>query len=293
MMSENSDELIYAHEYRNHDLDLTRLYLNEIKSKILTPEEEYELAKRKDAGDQEAFQQLVNSNLRLVVSIAKMYVKPNMPLMDLVQEGNLGLMKAVEKFDYTKGYKLSTYATWWIRQSISRSLADKSRNIRIPVHFFEMVNKINKATKSYEVTYGDKPTVEELADITGIPDNKVYECLMYADDTISLEAPIKNNEMDEDSLLGDFISDPSSGRDLNINEIIGDEFFKDFEAIPNLSDREKEVIKRRFGFYDRTYTLEEIGKLYHLTRERVRQIEDKAIRKLRKSPTIKQYDITK
>ena len=179
-LNENNDESfdensLYANEYGNHDLDLTRLYLEEIKHKTLTPEEEIELFKRKEAGDPNATEELIKHNLRLVVSIAKYYANFSVPLMDLIQEGNLGLMTAIEKYDYRKGYKLSTYATWWIRQSITRALADKGRTIRIPVHYYEMLIKLKKATNRFETEFGRKPTTEDLSNMTGIPEMKIEE----------------------------------------------------------------------------------------------------------------------
>ena len=291
---ENDDESfdensLYANEYGNHDLDLTRLYLEEIKHKTLTPEEETELFKRKEAGDPNATEELIKHNLRLVVSIAKYYANFSVPLMDLIQEGNLGLMTAIEKYDYRKGYKLSTYATWWIRQSITRALADKGRTIRIPVHYYEMLIKLKKATNRFETEFGKKPTTEDLSNMTGIPEMKIEESYLYNPDIVSLDTPINSADLDDDTVLGDFITDPSVGRDLGLADIINEDFMSTLESL-NLDERELDVIKRRFGFYGKMQTLEEIGRDYGLTRERIRQIENRSLKKLRRNKKIKAYN---
>ena len=291
---ENDDESfdeksLYANEYGNHDLDLTRLYLEEIKHKTLTPEEEIELFKRKEAGDPNATEELIKHNLRLVVSIAKYYANFSVPLMDLIQEGSLGLMTAIEKYDYRKGYKLSTYATWWIRQSITRALADKGRTIRIPVHYYEMLIKLKKATNRFETEFGRKPTTEDLSNMTGIPEMKIEESYLYNPDIISLDTPINSADLDDDTVLGDFITDPSVGRDLGLADIINEDFMSTLESL-NLDERELDVIKRRFGFYGKMQTLEEIGRDYGLTRERIRQIENRSLKKLRRNKKIKAYN---
>ena len=291
---ENDDESfdeksLYANEYGNHDLDLTRLYLEEIKHKTLTPEEEIELFKRKEAGDPNATEELIKHNLRLVVSIAKYYANFSVPLMDLIQEGSLGLMTAIEKYDYRKGYKLSTYATWWIRQSITRALADKGRTIRIPVHYYEMLIKLRKATNRFETEFGRKPTTEDLSNMTGIPEMKIEESYLYNPDIVSLDTPINSADLDDDTVLGDFITDPSVGRDLGLADIINEDFMSTLESL-NLDERELDVIKRRFGFYGKMQTLEEIGRDYGLTRERIRQIENRSLKKLRRNKKIKAYN---
>ena len=291
---ENDDESfdeksLYAYEYGNHDLDLTRLYLEEIKHKTLTPEEEIELFKRKEAGDPNATEELIKHNLRLVVSIAKYYANFSVPLMDLIQEGSLGLMTAIEKYDYRKGYKLSTYATWWIRQSITRALADKGRTIRIPVHYYEMLIKLRKATNRFETEFGRKPTTEDLSNMTGIPEMKIEESYLYNPDIVSLDTPINSADLDDDTVLGDFITDPSVGRDLGLADIINEDFMSTLESL-NLDERELDVIKRRFGFYGKMQTLEEIGRDYGLTRERIRQIENRSLKKLRRNKKIKAYN---
>ncbi len=294
-LTENNDDeffdekSLYANEYGNHDLDLTRLYLEEIKHKTLTPEEEIELFKRKEAGDPNATEEIIKHNLKLVVSIAKYYANFSVPLMDLIQEGNLGLMTAIEKYDYRKGYKLSTYATWWIRQSITRALADKGRTIRIPVHYYEMLIKLRKATNQFETEFGRKPTTEDLSNMTGIPEMKIEESYLYNPDIVSLDTPINSADLDDDTVLGDFITDPSVGRDLGLVDIINEDFMSTLESL-NLDERELDVIKRRFGFYGKMQTLEEIGRAYGLTRERIRQIENRSLKKLRRNKEIKAYN---
>ncbi len=266
-------------------------YISELTEDILTPEEELALAKRKSEGDQEAFNELVKHNLRLVVNIAKLYRNRGLPFLDLIQEGNLGLIKAVEDFDYTRGFKLSTYATIWIKQKIKRALGNDARNIRIPIHVYEVVNKIRRATDNYIKEYGEEPNDYELSDILDIPVEKIMEFKTYLKDTDSLDEPIKNNDGETDTLLGDYIASPNDGRDSYAEELFTEEFRDVLDNKTSLTQKELDVIKYRFGFYDdKTYTLEEVGKKYNITRERVRQIESKAMRKLRHSTEIQKFD---
>lgn len=259
--------------------DPVRMYLKEIgKVALLTPEEEQDLAKRMSEGDEIARQKLTEANLRLVVSIAKRYVGRGMLFLDLIQEGNLGLMKAVEKFDYTKGYKFSTYATWWIRQSITRAIADQARTIRIPVHMVETINKVVRTSRQLLQELGHDPTPDEIAQELEMPVEKVRDILKIAQEPVSLETPIGE---EEDSHLGDFISDegasePSEAASQSLlNEAL-------LEVMETLTEREQRVLKLRFGLEDgRTRTLEEVGREFNVTRERIRQIEAKALRKLR------------
>ena len=259
--------------------DPVRMYLKEIgKVPLLTAEREKELAERMAAGDDTAKTELVEANLRLVVSIAKRYVGKGMFFLDLIQEGNLGLMKAVDKFDYTKGYKFSTYATWWIRQAITRAIADQARTIRIPVHMVETIHKVSRYQRQMLQELGREPTPAEIGEKMGMSAERVREIMKVALDPVSLETPIGE---EEDSHLGDFIPDedtpsPSEAASTNIlREVIERE-------LNTLTPREAHVIKLRFGLYDgRTRTLEEVGKEFDITRERIRQIESKALRKLR------------
>ncbi len=259
--------------------DPIKLYLREIgKGNLLTSEEEIDLALRISEGDKYAKEILLKSNLRLVVSIAKRYVGRGMQLSDLVQEGNLGLMKAVDKFDYTRGFKFSTYATWWIRQSITRAIADQSKTIRVPVHMVETVNKIKRISSLLLHSNGHDPTPYEIAKELDMPLDKIKEALKASHDPLSLESPIGE---EEDRQLGDVISDDMQSAPLEqaTSSLLRDALA---DALKTLTDREEKVLRLRFGIPDgRTRTLEEVGKRFHVTRERIRQIEAKALRKLR------------
>ena len=259
--------------------DPVRMYLKEIgKVPLLTAEEEIELAKRMELGDQEAKKRLAEANLRLVVSIAKRYVGRGMLFLDLIQEGNLGLIKAVEKFDYRKGYKFSTYATWWIRQAITRAIADQARTIRIPVHMVETINKLIRVSRQLLQELGREPTPEEIAEEMNMPVDRVREILKISQEPVSLETPIGE---EEDSHLGDFIQDDNVPvpADAAAFTLLKEQLV---EVLSTLTDREQKVLRLRFGLDDgRARTLEEVGKEFNVTRERIRQIEAKALRKLR------------
>ena len=270
--------------------DPVRMYLKEIgKVPLLTAEEEIELAKRLELGDEEAKKRLAEANLRLVVSIAKRYVGRGMLFLDLIQEGNLGLIKAVEKFDYRKGYKFSTYATWWIRQAITRAIADQARTIRIPVHMVETINKLIRVSRQLLQELGREPTPEEIAEEMNMPVERVREILKISQEPVSLETPIGE---EEDSHLGDFIQDDNVPvpADAAAFTLLKEQLV---EVLSTLTDREQKVLRLRFGLDDgRARTLEEVGKEFNVTRERIRQIEAKALRKLRhpsRSRKLKDY----
>lgn len=259
--------------------DPVKMYLKDIgKVPLLSAEEEIELAKKMEAGDEMAKKKLAESNLRLVVSIAKRYVGRGMLFLDLIQEGNLGLLKAVEKFDYRKGYKFSTYATWWIRQAITRAIADQARTIRIPVHMVETINKVTRVSRELLQKLGREPLTEEVGEVMGLPKERVQEIMKIAQEPVSLETPIGE---EEDSHLGDFIQDESIPTPVEAtNQTLLHEQLD--EVVSTLTEREQRVIKLRFGWDDgRPRTLEEVGKEFNVTRERIRQIEAKALRKLR------------
>ncbi len=270
--------------------DPVRMYLKEIgKVPLLTPDEEIELAKRMELGDEEAKKTLAEANLRLVVSIAKRYVGRGMQFLDLIQEGNLGLIKAVEKFDYRKGYKFSTYATWWIRQAITRAIADQARTIRIPVHMVETINRLVRTQRQLLQSLGREPSPEEIAKEMDLPVDRVREIMKISQDPVSLETPIGE---EEDSHLGDFIQDDhvEVPVDAATFTLLHEQLM---EVLETLTDREQKVLRLRFGLDDgRPRTLEEVGKEFNVTRERIRQIEAKALRKLRhpsRSKKLKDY----
>lgn len=285
-MEEDSDELSeeelvdpveLAAEYSLDDP--VRMYLKEIgQVPLLTAEEEVDLAKRIAAGDTQAKDKLTEANLRLVVSIAKKYSGRGLHILDLIQEGNTGLIRAVDKFDYTKGNKFSTYATWWIRQAITRAIADQARTIRVPVHMVEVINKATRCNRRLVQELGREPTMEEIAAELNMPVEKVIEASRTAADTLSLDTPVGD---EEDTTIGSFVEDDTTPgpADATANALLAEALE---EILGTLTQREADVLKMRFGIYDgRTHTLEEVGKTFGVTRERIRQIENKAIRKLR------------
>ena len=259
--------------------DPVRMYLKEIgQIPLLTVEEEQELAKRVAEGDMTAKNQLTEANLRLVVSIAKKYSGRGLHILDLIQEGNTGLIRAVDKFDYTKGNKFSTYATWWIRQAITRAIADQARTIRVPVHMVEVINKATRCNRKLVQELGREPTLEEIADELNLPIEKIIEANRTAADTLSLDTPVGD---EEDTTIGSFVEDDNTPgpADATSNALLAEALS---EILNTLTEREADVLRLRFGMYDgKTHTLEEVGQIFGVTRERIRQIENKAIRKLR------------
>ena len=290
-IGETEDKILGNVEYDDISaVSSVRQYLNEIgNGKLLNAEEERELAKRASEGDEKAREQLVNSNLKLVVSIAKKYKE--IPFLDAIQEGNIGLMKAVEKFDYTLGFKFSTYATWWIRQAITRSIADQARTIRIPVHMYEHVRKMNAIDNEYLTKEGRLATDKELAERLDLTEEEVREKRRLTTLPISLNMTVGEDDHGDSNELEDFIEDPNNNTEEFVNNMFMDEFRTAVFEKSTLTDREKYVIRLRFGFDgSKRYTLEEIGEILGVTRERVRQIESKALRKLKNNFEVKKYN---
>ncbi|WP_426351200.1 sigma-70 family RNA polymerase sigma factor [Alloiococcus sp. CFN-8] len=269
-------------EYVNEEItdDSVRMYLKEIGSiPLLTPEKEVELARRIESGDETAREEMIKSNLRLVVSVAKRYARgSSLSILDLIQEGNTGLIKAVERFDHHRGYKFSTYALWWIRQAVTRAIADQSRTIRVPVHMRETMNRISRVSREFFLENDREPNTSEIVDIMAMDEHKLEEIMKLYGDTLSLDTPVGE---EEDTLLLDFIADDEQGDQFQRAEL---NFLKEEikEILSTLSEREQKILSLRFGFEgDRIYTLEEVGQMFRLTRERIRQIEGRALTRLR------------
>ncbi len=282
---ESQEQEIEQEEKENFTEDSVKTYLKEIgQYPLLTAEQEQELAKKIEQGDENAREKLINSNLRLVVSVARHYTgSSGMSILDLIQEGNIGLLRAVEGFDYHKGYKFSTYAIWWIRQAVTRAIADKSKNIRIPVHMIESINKVRRESRKYVTETGREPSLEELSERLEISVKKVEEISGYLGDTISLETPMGEEEFS----LMNLVSDKRVPEQF---DVIKQEMMKEAvkKALSKLTERERKILELRFGFADgRIWTLEEVGQIYHVTRERIRQIEMKTLRKLRVRSDVK------
>ena len=287
---DDTDILLNSEEELPDIDDSIRMYLKEIgKITLLSAEEEQQIGKRMEKGDSAAKELLTNANLRLVVNIAKRYASGSgMSFLDLIQEGNIGLMKAVDRFDYHKGYKFSTYATWWIRQSITRAISDQSKTIRIPVHMRETMNRIKRETRKFTLEYGKDPNHTEIAYFMKMPIDRIDEIMKLYGDTVSLDNPVGE---DEDISLLNMIADDSMAEQYKTAEYSHLKHEVD-EILQTLSEREQKIIRLRFGFEDgRIWTLEEVGNIYHVTRERIRQIEAKAIRKLRQKQSMKQLKI--